>query len=256
MLTSESERHGAQPAGDGDNILVAEGLHAGYGGFDILQGIDLWVPRHKISCIVGPNGSGKSTAFKAIYGLINVRLGTVTFEGQDITGRRPQDLLRLGVAMLPQLSTVFPDLSVEENLALGMYVVRDNKRIRLRVDEVFDLFPRLRERRRQVAATLSGGERRALEIGRSLMLDPRLVLLDEPSVGLSPNLVSEVFGQLVDLKNETGITVLMVEQNARSALSISDRGYVVQRGRVSHTGTGAELLDDREVRRSFLGGMD
>ncbi|GAA1559965.1 ABC transporter ATP-binding protein [Kribbella lupini] len=256
MLTSESETRGAQrPREDGD-ILTAHDVHAGYGGFDILQGITLAVPRHQITCIVGPNGSGKSTAFKAIYGLIKIRLGTVDFEGQNITGQRPQDLLKLGIAMLPQLSTVFPGLTVEENLALGMYVVRDKRRIKARIDEIFDLFPRLRERRRQHASTLSGGERRALEIGRTLMLDPRLVLLDEPSVGLSPNLVSEVFAQLVELKEETGISVLMVEQNAKSALSISDLGYVIQRGRVSHTGSGAELLGDPEVRHSFLGGMD
>lgn len=256
MHISASDNAGSTTKSAGPTILSVESLFGGYGGFDILQGIELSAARNEITCIVGPNGSGKSTVFKAIYGLIGVRRGVVRFDGEDITGKTPQQLLRLGIALLPQLSTVFPEMTVEENLALGMYVVRDKKRIRTRVDEIFDLFPRLRERRRQNAVVLSGGERRALEIGRSLMLDPRLVLMDEPSVGLSPNLVSEVFAQLVELKHQTDISVLMVEQNAKSALLISDRAYVIQRGSVSHTGTGADLLADPEVRHSFLGGMD
>ena len=254
MSISESEAMQSNDVSAPEDILRVEGVWGGYGGLDILQGIDLVARRGEITCIVGPNGSGKSTVFKAVYGLIDIRQGEVHFNGIETTGRSPRNLLKLGMAMLPQLSTVFPTMTVEENLELGMYVVRDKRKVNRRVNEIFDLFPRLRERRRQHASTLSGGERRALEIGRSLMLEPSLLLLDEPSVGLSPKIVHEVFEQLVDLKQNAGISVLMVEQNAKSALSISERGFVVQRGRVTHSGRGQELLDDPEVRAAFLGG--
>lgn len=235
-------------------MLEVRDVIAGYGGFDILHGVDLHVRAGEIVSVVGPNGSGKSTVFKAIYGLINVRCGTVAFEGQDVTSMGPQELLRSGMAMVPQLSTVFPSLTVYENLEMGMYVTRDKRRVKSRVSEILDLFPKLAERQRQYAGTLSGGERRALEIGRSLMLDPRMILMDEPSVGLSPILTKGMFQQLQDLRVAAGITFLLIEQNARSALEMSDRGYVIQRGRVSHTGTGRELLEDQEVRSAFLGG--
>lgn len=241
-------------AATADAVLELTGAIGGYGGFDILHGVDLVARRREIICIVGPNGSGKSTVFKAIYGLIKLREGRVAFEGTDVTKFSPQALLRAGVAMVPQLSTVFPTMTVYENLELGMYVVRDKRLVKRRVAEILDLFPRLAERRRQNAGSLSGGERRALEIGRSLMLEPRLVLMDEPSVGLSPRLVSEVFEQLQQLRDAAGITFILIEQNARSGLQVSDRGYVIQRGRVTHTGTGQSLLDDDEVRRAFLGG--
>lgn len=238
---------------DGEAMLALKGVVAGYGGFDILHGIDLEVRKGEIVSIVGPNGSGKSTVFKAIYGLINIRLGEVVFENQNVTSMSPQELLRTGIAMVPQLSTIFPSMSVYENLELGMYLVRDKARVRKRIDEILALFPRLAKRRSQHAGTLSGGERRALEIGRSLMLNPRMILMDEPSVGLSPILAKDMFEQLRELK-AAGITFLLIEQNARSALELADRGYVIQRGRVSHTGTGLALLRDDEVRRSFLGG--
>jgi ABC-type branched-subunit amino acid transport system ATPase component len=246
---------GDKRSGSSDSpMLQLEAITAGYGGFDILHGVDLEVRPSEIVCVVGPNGSGKSTVFKAVYGLIGVRLGTVRFEGADITAAGPQQLLRQGVAMVPQLSTVFPEMSVRDNLELGMYLIRDKARVRRRVDEIFDLFPRLAERRSQHAGLLSGGERRALEIGRSLMLDPRLLLMDEPSVGLSPRLVKEVFDQLRQLRDEAGITFLLIEQNARSALEMSDWGYVIERGRVSYSGAGSDLLAHGEVRRAFLGG--
>jgi ABC-type branched-subunit amino acid transport system ATPase component len=249
-LSSHAQRNGP----DDKPMLRLEAVTAGYGGFDILHGVSLDVRSSEIVCVVGPNGSGKSTVFKAVYGLIPIRLGSVQFEGNDITAAGPQQLLREGVAMVPQLSTVFPDMSVEDNLELGMYLVRDKARVRRRIDEIFDLFPRLSERRNQHAGLLSGGERRALEIGRSLMLDPRLLLMDEPSVGLSPLLVREVFEQLTRLRDEAGITFLLIEQNARSALEMSDWGYVIERGTVSYSGTGADLLAHEEVRRAFLGG--
>lgn len=237
----------------GEAMLALKGVVAGYGGFDILHGIDLEVRKGEIVSIVGPNGSGKSTVFKAIYGLINIRLGEVVFEHQNVTSMSPQDLLRTGIAMVPQLSTIFPSMTVYENLELGMYLVRDKTRVKERIDEILRLFPRLAQRRAQYAGTLSGGERRALEIGRSLMLNPRMILMDEPSVGLSPILARDMFEQLRELK-AAGITFLLIEQNARSALELADRGYVIQRGLVSHTGTGLALLGDDEVRRSFLGG--
>jgi len=243
-----------RPEPDGTAMLELADVTAGYGGFDILHGVTLQVRRSEIVSILGPNGSGKSTVFKAIYGLIGVRTGRVRLSGDDIGKAGPQELLRRGVALVPQLSTVFPDMSVRDNLELGMYLVRDKKKVKQRVDEVFDLFPRLSDRRMQNAGLLSGGERRALEIGRSLMLDPQLVLMDEPSVGLSPMLVAEVFQQLRDLRDEAGITFLIIEQNARSALEMSDWGYVIERGRATYSGTGRDLLADPEVRRAFQGG--
>jgi ABC-type branched-subunit amino acid transport system ATPase component len=245
-------RTAAVPAGEA--MLSLSGVVAGYGGFDILHGIDLHVNRGEIVTVVGPNGSGKSTVFNAIYGLINMRRGEVVFQGEKVTSMGPQDLLRRGLAMVPQLSTIFPFLSVYENLELGMYLVRDKAQVKARIQEIFDLFPRLAERRTQHAGTLSGGERRALEIGRSLMLGPSMILMDEPSVGLSPILVKRMFQQLRELRDTAGLTFLLIEQNARSALELADRGYVIQRGLVSHTGTGASLLADDEVRRSFLAG--
>ncbi|MFC4002948.1 ABC transporter ATP-binding protein [Prauserella oleivorans] len=234
-------------------LLDVRGLRAGYRGVDILHGVDLTVGEGEIVCVVGPNGSGKSTIFKALYGLIDVREGTVLFDGEDITAYGPQQLLTAGIALVPQLPAIFPAMTVYENIELGMYLERDRAKIRRRIDEVFDLFPKLAARRTQQAGTLSGGERRALEIGRSLMLQPRLVLMDEPSVGLSPLLVREVFEQLRSLRDAAGLTFLMIEQNARSGLELSDRGYVIERGRVTYTGAGSELLADDEVRRTFLG---
>lgn len=256
MRTSvrESANQQAPVATERELMLSVEGVVAGYGGFDILHGIDLQVNRGEIVTVIGPNGSGKSTIFNAIYGLIHVRMGDVFFESENITSMGPQALLRKGLAMVPQLSTIFPYLSVYENLELGMYLVRDKTRVKARVEQILELFPRLAERRYQNAGTLSGGERRALEIGRSLMLEPRMILMDEPSVGLSPILAKAVFQQLRELRDNAGLTFLLIEQNARSALELADRGYVIQRGRVSHTGTGASLLSDDEVRRAFLGG--
>lgn len=252
LAPETKSRAAAGPAGE--SMLSLRGVVAGYGGFDILHGIDLHVNRGEIVTVVGPNGSGKSTVFNAIYGLIHMRRGEVVFQGEKVTSMAPQDLLRRGLAMVPQLSTIFPFLSVYENLELGMYLVRDKSRVRARIQEIFDLFPRLAERRSQHAGTLSGGERRALEIGRSLMLEPSMILMDEPSVGLSPILVKRMFQQLRELRDTAGLTFLLIEQNARSALELADRGYVIQRGVVSHTGTGASLLADDEVRRSFLAG--
>ena len=253
MPISEPEVVEQPAAGSGRPLLEVRGLRAGYRGVDILHGVDLVVNSGEIVCVVGPNGSGKSTVFKAIYGLIDVREGSVSMDGQDITSFGPQQLLTAGIALVPQQPAIFPAMTVYENIELGMYLERDRTKVRARIAEVFELFPKLAARRKQQAGTLSGGERRALEIGRSLMLKPRLVLMDEPSVGLSPILVREVFQQLRELRDAAGLTFLMIEQNARSGLELSDRGYVVERGRVTYSGAGEQLLADAEVRKTFLG---
>lgn len=235
-------------------LLSIRGLRAGYQDIDILKGVDLDVHAGEIVCVIGPNGAGKSTVFKAVYGLIGVRSGTVVFDGSEITGRRPQDVLGAGIAIVPQLRSVFPQMTVLENLELGMYLERDAARIRERIAYVMDLFPRLAERRTQMAGTMSGGEQRMLEIGRSLMLEPKMVMMDEPSAGLAPGISRTIFENIGFLNREINLTVLMIEQNARQGLEASHRGYVLELGRNTYQGRARDLLDNQEVRRAFLGG--
>ena len=235
-------------------LLSIRGLRAGYQDIDILKGVDLDVHAGEIVCVIGPNGAGKSTVFKAVYGLIGVRSGTVVFDGSEITGRRPQDVLGAGVAIVPQLRSVFPQMTVLENLEMGMYLERDAARIRERIAYVMDLFPRLAERRTQMAGTMSGGEQRMLEIGRSLMLEPKMVMMDEPSAGLAPGISRTIFENIGFLNREINLTVLMIEQNARQGLEASHRGYVLELGRNTYQGRARDLLDNQEVRRAFLGG--
>ncbi len=235
-------------------LLSIRGLRAGYQDIDILKGIDLDVHAGEIVCVIGPNGAGKSTVFKAVYGLIGVRSGTVVFDGSEITGRRPQDVLGAGIAIVPQLRSVFPQMTVLENLEMGMYLERDAARIRERIAYVMDLFPRLAERRTQMAGTMSGGEQRMLEIGRSLMLEPKMVMMDEPSAGLAPGISRTIFENIGFLNREINLTVLMIEQNARQGLEASHRGYVLELGRNTYQGNARDLLDNQEVRRAFLGG--
>ncbi len=207
-----------------------------YVGHDIISNINLEVARGEIVCVIGPNCAGKSTVFKAIYGMAPVRSGQVLCEGRDITNIAPQDALRTaGIAMVPQLRSVFPQMTVHENRKLGMYVERDKARIRERIDYVYSLFPRLAERSRQAAETMSGGEQHMLEIGRSLMREPRLVLMDEPSAGLAPIITHQVFESIHRLNREIGLTVLMIQQNARQGLEASHRGYVLEIGRNTPT---------------------
>jgi ABC-type branched-subunit amino acid transport system ATPase component len=239
---------------NGRPLLEVEDIYAGYQGFDILNGISLHVNPGEIVCVIGPNGAGKSTVFKALYGFINIRKGRVLFDGQEITDVRPQGMLRVGVTMVPQLRSVFPQMTVLENLELGMFLERDRRRIRQRIAYIFDLFPRLGERATQKAGTMSGGEQRMLEIGRALMWDPRLIMMDEPSAGLAPIITKAIFAQIQRLNEELGLTILMIEQNARQGLEISDRGYVLELGQNSYQGTGQELINNDEVRRAFLGG--
>ena len=240
---------------DGRPLLEVRGLTAGYlPGQDIITGVNLGVGRGEIVCVIGPNGAGKSTVFRAVYGLAPVRSGRVICAGRDITGITPQQALRAErIAMVPQLRSVFPQMTVHENLELGMFVERDKRRVRRRIEYVYGLFPALGERSRQAAGTMSGGEQRMLEIGRSLMYEPRIVLMDEPSAGLAPIVTHRVFESIRRLNREIGLTVLMIEQNALQGLGVSDRGYVLEMGRNSLDGPAADLLADPDVRRAFLG---
>ena len=236
-------------------LLEAKDIYAGYtADIDILKGVNLNVYPGEIVCVIGPNGAGKSTVFKAIYGFLKVRQGQVLFNGQDITKNTPQMNLRAGISNVPQLRSVFPQMTVWENLEMGMYIERNKKRIAQRIDYVLDLFPRLAERRDQMAGTMSGGEQRMLEIGRSLMLEPKLVLMDEPSAGLAPVITRAIFKNIRRLNEDIGLTILMIEQNARQGLEISDRGYVLELGHNSYQDTGQNLINNAEVRRAFLGG--
>jgi len=239
---------------DNNKLLDIQDLYAGYQKLDILMGINLHVNAGEVVCVIGPNGAGKSTVFKAVYGFIQIRRGRALFDGLDVTKYRPQEMLRSGVSIVPQLRSVFPQMTVYENLEMGMYLEKSKQRIRQRIDEIFSLFPRLEERESQIAGTMSGGEQRMLEIGRALMYNPKLLLMDEPSAGLAPLITKNIFENIKKLNQELGLTVLMIEQNARRGLEISDRGYVLQLGKNSHEGSSKELLEDPEVRRSFLGG--
>ena len=242
-------------AGAGRPLLEVRDMSAGYyAGHNVVHHVDLEVAEGEIVCVIGPNGAGKSTVFRAIYGLAEVRSGQVLCDGADITGIAPQNALRTArMAMVPQLRSVFPQMTVYENLELGMFLERDKPRVRARIDYVYGLFPRLAQRSRQAAGTMSGGEQRMLEIGRSLLHEPRIVLMDEPSAGLAPIVTRQVFEAIRQLNEEIGLTVLMIEQNARQGLEASHRGYVLEMGRNSYQGPASELLADPEVRRAFLG---
>jgi ABC-type branched-subunit amino acid transport system ATPase component len=236
-------------------LLEVHDIYSGYQpDFDILKGISLHVKPGEIVCVIGPNGAGKSTVFKALYGFLNVRQGRVLFDDRDITNIQPQDALKAGITIVPQLRSLFPQMTVYENLEMGMYLEKNKPQIKKRINYILELFPRLGERAKQKAGTMSGGEQRMLEIGRALMWKPKLVLMDEPSAGLAPLITKAIFRNVRRLNREIGLTVLMIEQNARQGLKISDRGYVLELGQNSYEGTGRELLDNVEVRRAFLGG--
>ena len=232
-------------------LLSASHMSGGYGGADILSGCSIEVDRGEISVIVGPNGAGKSTAMKAIFGMINLREGSVLLNGEDITGLAPQARVGQGMGFVPQGNNVFASLTVDENLEMGAYLRRDD--IRASMEQVYELFPALKEKRRQSAGELSGGQRQQLAFGRGLMTQPDLLMLDEPTAGVSPIVMDELFDRILEIK-ESRIGILIVEQNARQALSIADMGYVMVNGENRHTDTGAVLLANPEVRRSFLGG--
>jgi ABC-type branched-subunit amino acid transport system ATPase component len=234
-------------------LLVAHGLTAGYGKLDILHDVSLEVNVGEIVSIIGPNGAGKSTAFKTIVGFLRPRQGTVLFNGEAITGIRPDVALRRGLAYVPQGRVVFPQMTVLENLEMGAYIETSPARVTAALQRVYALFPILHERRSQRAGTMSGGEQQMVAIARALMTSPRLILLDEPSLGLSPKFVTLIFDKLVEMKR-AGFTLTVVEQNATRALGIADRGYVLELGRNRFQGPGQRLLADPEVKRLYLGG--
>ena len=237
----------------GPVLLSARDLTAGYGQMPILHGVTLEVRAGELVSVIGPNGAGKSTSFKAIVGFVRPTSGRVVFDGQDITGLRPDRVLALGLAYVPQGRIVFPDMTVLENLEMGAYIERDSGKIREALDRVYALFPVLAERRTQRAGTMSGGEQQMVAIGRALMTRPKLVLLDEPSLGLAPKYVSLIFERLAEMKR-AGYTLMVVEQNAARALAVADRGYVLELGRNRFEGPGPDLLADQEVKRLYLGG--
>jgi len=228
-------------------------MRGGYGKADILHGCTLTVEKGQIAVIVGPNGAGKSTAMKAVFGMLPLREGTITLDGQDISTLSPQERVRAGMGFVPQTHNVFPSMSVEENLEMGAFIRDDASGIRGTMAQVFDLFPVLRDKRRQPAGELSGGQRQQVAVGRALMTRPRLLMLDEPTAGVSPIVMDELFDRIIEIAR-TGISILMVEQNARQALEIADIGYVLVQGANRYSDTGAALLADPEVRRTFLGG--
>jgi ABC-type branched-subunit amino acid transport system ATPase component len=234
-------------------LLECRGLVRRFGALVAVDSIDLAVEPGEIRAVIGPNGAGKSTTFKVIVGFLKPNEGRVLFDGDDITGLRPDQVLRRGLAYVPQGRVVFPQMTVLENLEMGAYIERDPKRIKSALDRVYALFPILADRRHQRAGTMSGGEQQMVAIGRALMTTPKLVLLDEPSLGLSPKYVALIFEKLVEMK-KSGYTLMVVEQNAAKALSVADRGYVLELGRNRFDGSGHTLLADPEVKRLYLGG--
>lgn len=232
-------------------LLEASGMVGGYGGMDILNGVDLAVEANEIVVIIGANGAGKSTAMKAIFGLVQLRVGSIRFGGQDVTGRLPNALVGLGMGYVPQERNVFRNLTVLENLEMGAFLKPAT--LARMLEQVFTLFPVLKEKARQPAGELSGGQRQMVAVGRALMAEPKLLMLDEPTAGLSPLVMAQIFERIVAV-NQAGIGILLVEQNARQALSIAHRGYVLATGRNRMTDTAAALLDNPEIGQSFLGG--
>ena len=233
------------------SFLDASNMTGGYGGADILHGCTLKVAKGEIAVIVGPNGAGKSTAMKAVFGMLNLRDGAVTLDGEDITALSPQERVRKGMGFVPQVNNVFPTMSVEENLEMGAFIRNDD--FRATMEQVYTLFPILKDKRHQNAGELSGGQRQQVAVGRALMTQPKLLMLDEPTAGVSPIVMDELFDRIIEVAR-TGISILMVEQNARQALEIADQGYVLVQGANRYTDTGAALLADPDVRRTFLGG--
>ncbi len=227
-------------------------MTGGYGkGPDILHSCTIAAEKGEIAVIVGPNGAGKSTAMKAVFGMLNLNGGHVRLDGEDITTLSPQERVVKGMGFVPQVRNIFTSMTVEENLEMGAYIRRDE--FKDTMTQVYDLFPILKEKRKQPAGELSGGQRQQVAVGRALMTQPKVLMLDEPTAGVSPIVMDELFDRIIEVAR-TGIPILMVEQNARQALEIADKAYVLVQGRNAHTGTGKELLADAEVRRSFLGG--
>ena len=232
-------------------FLIGDTMTGGYGSSDILHACTIAVEKGEIAVIVGPNGAGKSTAMKAIFGMLSLRGGSVRLKGEDITKLSPQDRVSKGIGFVPQTHNIFTSMTVEENLEMGAFLRRDD--ISGTLNQVYDLFPILRQKRYQPAGELSGGQRQQVAVGRALMTEPSVLMLDEPTAGVSPIVMDELFDRIIEIAR-SGISILMVEQNARQALNIADKGYVLVQGANRFTDTGAALMADDDVRRSFLGG--
>lgn len=233
------------------SFLVGKNLSGGYGGPDILKNCNIEVDKGEVAVIVGPNGAGKSTAMKSFLGMLQMTGGTITLGDTDIINMSPQERVRQGIGFVPQTHNVFTGMTVEENLEMGAFIRDDD--ISGTIEEIYELFPILKQKRLQHAGELSGGQRQQVAVGRAMMTRPTVLMLDEPTAGVSPIVMDELFDRILEVKSK-GVAVLMVEQNARQALEIADRGYVLVMGENRYTGTGAELLADSEVRKSFLGG--
>ena len=252
------EVDGSRPSGPtspgqaGDPYLIGENMTGGYGkGPDILHGCTISVEQGEIAVIVGPNGAGKSTAMKALFGMLDLREGSVRLNGRDITALNPQDRVKAGMGFVPQVNNIFPSMTVEENLEMGAFIRNDDFRETL--EQVYELFPAVAEKRRQPAGELSGGQRQQVAVSRAMMTRPSLLMLDEPTAGVSPIVMDELFDRIIAIARG-GLPVLMVEQNAQKAMNIADKAYVLVQGANAHTGTGPELMANDEVRRTFLGG--
>jgi len=233
------------------SFLIGDGMTGGYGPTDILHGCTLAVERGEIAVIVGPNGAGKSTAMKAIFGMLQLRRGQVRLDDEDITMLSPRDRVASGMAFVPQTHNIFPSMTVEENFEMGAFLRRDN--FRATMEQVYHLFPVLRDKRKQPAGELSGGQRQQVAVGRAMMTQPKVLMLDEPTAGVSPIVMDELFDRIIEVAR-TGISILMVEQNARQALNIAHKGFVLVQGANRYSDTGAALMADPEVRKTFLGG--
>ena len=233
------------------SFLIGESMTCGYGGADILHSCTVGVDPGEIAVVVGPNGAGKSTAMKAMFGMLDLREGRVMLDGEDISALAPQERVLHGMGFVPQNNNVFTSMTVEENLEMGAFIRRDD--IADTMAQVYDLFPVLRDKRRQLAGELSGGQRQQVAVARALMTQPKILMLDEPTAGVSPIVMDELFDRIIEVAR-TGIAILMVEQNAKQALNIADKGFVLVQGRNAYTDTGAALMANAEVRRAFLGG--
>ncbi len=234
-------------------LLRLHNLVAGYDGSDVLKGVDLEVEKGSITCVVGPNGAGKSTVLRVISGLLKPRLGEITFDGRSIAGMNPRQVLSLGIVQVPQNHSLFPDISVRDNVRLGAFMLSDAGLVKRRLSQVEELFPVVKERAKERAVNLSGGQQRLVEFARCLMLDPTLILLDEPSMGLDPKTLKQVFDTIKTM-HDTGRTLLLVEQNVRTGLGISTHGVVMESGRVRLEGTHKEILDNPQISHLYLGG--